>query len=123
MDHFRALVTPDRQGGGDAAATPLLAARSLRRMMRAGKYPHVFAARFDSGPIKIVPDEELQQLAEEAGPTSIAASMLKELKSSRSKDRQYYAFHLDEYFFIGPVPDAETEADLLALADLLAVAP
>jgi hypothetical protein len=38
-------------------------------------------------------------------------------------DRQYFAFHVDEYFFIGPMPDAETEADLLALADLMAVAP
>jgi hypothetical protein len=91
--------------------------------MRAGKYAHVFTPHFDSGPIKIVPDEELQRLAEEAGRTSTAASMLRELRASRSMDRQYFAFHVDEYFFIGPMPDAETEADLLALADLLAVAP
>jgi hypothetical protein len=91
--------------------------------MHAGKYPHVLTPQFDSGPIKIVPDEELLRLAEEAGPTSIAASMLKELQSSRSKDRQYFAFHVGEYFFVGPVPDSETEADLLSLADLLAVAP
>jgi hypothetical protein len=91
--------------------------------MRAGNYPQVFAPPLNSGPIKVLPDEELQRLAEEAGPTSMAASMLRELQASRSKDRQYYAFHISDYFFIGPVPDAETEADLLALADLLAVAP
>jgi hypothetical protein len=91
--------------------------------MRADKYPQLFPPSFDSGPIKVVPDEELQRLAQEAGPTSTAASMLRELKAFRAKDRQYFAFHLDEYFFIGPMPDAETEADLLALADLLAVAP
>jgi len=27
------------------------------------------------------------------------------------------------HFFVGPIPDAETEADLLALADLVAVTP
>jgi hypothetical protein len=83
----------------------------------------VFALSFDSGPIKLLPDEELLRLAEEAGPNSTAAAMLRELRASRSKDRQYFAFHVNEYFFIGPVPDAETEADLLALADLLEVAP
>jgi hypothetical protein len=70
-----------------------------------------------------VPDEELLRLAEEAGPDSAAASMLRELRASRSKDRQYFAFHVNDYFFIGPVPDAETEADLLAMVDLLAIAP
>ena len=45
--------------------------------------------------------------------------MLRELSASRSKDRQYFVFHVNEYFFVGPEPNAETEADLLALADLL----
>jgi hypothetical protein len=31
--------------------------------MRADKFPHVLAPPFDTGPIKIVPDEELQRLA------------------------------------------------------------
>ena len=91
--------------------------------MRGNKYPHMFPPPFNAGPIKVVPDEELHRLAEEAGPDSVAATMLRELQASRLKDRQYFAFHVNEYFFIGPVPDAETEADLLTLADLLEIAP
>jgi hypothetical protein len=41
----------------------------------------------------------------------------------RAKDRQVFAFHINECFFIGPVPDAKTEADLLALSDLIDVPP
>lgn len=85
--------------------------------------PPVFPPSSGAGPIKFVPDEELARLAEEAGPDSAAAAMLRELKASRAKDRQYFAFHVNEYFFVGPVPDAETEAELLALADLLEVEP
>ena len=74
------------------------------------------------GSVKLVPDEELEGLAQEAGPSSTAAAMLRQLKNYRAKDRQVFAFHINECFFIGPVPDAKTEADLLALADLLDVA-
>jgi hypothetical protein len=77
---------------------------------------------FDGTQIKIVPEEELTRLAEEAGPSSAAVAMLRELKNSRSKDRQYFAFHVSEYFFVGPMPDARTEADLLALAELIDIA-
>jgi len=42
--------------------------------------------------IKVVPEDELARLAEEAGPSSTAAAMLRELKNSRSKDRQFFAF-------------------------------
>jgi hypothetical protein len=83
--------------------------------MREGKFPHVLAPAFDSGPIKLVADEELLRLAEEAGPSSTAASMLGELRASRSMDRQYFAFHVDEYFFIGPMPDAEKQTFSLLL--------
>jgi len=69
-----------------------------------------------------VPDDELERLAQEAGPSSVAAAMLRELKNYRAKDRQVFAFHINDCFFIGPAPDAKTEADLLALADLLDVA-
>jgi hypothetical protein len=51
------------------------------------KFPHVLIPPLDSGPIKIVPDEELHRLADEAGPSSTAASMLRELQASRAKDR------------------------------------
>jgi hypothetical protein len=37
--------------------------------------------------IKVVPDEELTRLYEEADPSSAAAAMLRELNNSRSKDR------------------------------------
>ena len=60
--------------------------------MRPDKFPRVIAPGFDCGPIKIVPDEDLQRLADEAGPDSTAASLLKELQACRSKDRQYFAF-------------------------------
>jgi hypothetical protein len=70
------------------------------------------------GSVKLVPDEELARLAEEAGPCSVAADMLKALKNYRAKDRQVFAFHINECFFIGPVPDAKTQADLLAIAEL-----
>jgi hypothetical protein len=73
--------------------------------------------------VKIVPDQELARLAEEAGPSSVAAEMLRALKNYRAKDRQVFAFHINECFFIGPVPDARLEAELLALSDLMDVAP
>jgi hypothetical protein len=92
---------------------------SLRLAMGSHRLP--FSPSFDSGPIKRVPDDELAWLAEEAGPDSAAAAILRQLKASRTKDRQYFAFHVNEYFFVGPVPDAETEAELLALADLLEI--
>ena len=83
--------------------------------MRVGKQE--IAALFDTG-AKLVPDEELARLAEEAGPCSVAAEMLKALRNYRAKDRQVFAFHINECFFIGPMPDAKTEADLLAIAEL-----
>jgi hypothetical protein len=77
---------------------------------------------FSDASVKLVPDEELEQLAEEAGPSSAAAAMLRELKQYRAKDRQVFAFHINEHFFVGPVPDARTEADLLAIAELTKLA-
>jgi hypothetical protein len=73
--------------------------------------------------VKFVPDEELERLAEDAGPSSVAAEMLRALKNYRAKDRQVFAFHINDCFFIGPVPDARLEAELLALADVPDVAP
>jgi hypothetical protein len=39
-----------------------------------------------------VPDEEVERLAKEQGPGSIAARVLAELHAQRAKDRQVYAF-------------------------------
>ena len=79
-------------------------------------------AQEPTGFVKFVPDEELARLAEEAGPCSAAAEMLRALKTYRAKDRQVFAYHIDDCFFIGPMPDARLEAELLALADIPDVA-
>jgi len=86
--------------------------------MREGKHRQELAILSEAAAAKLLPDEELERLAEEAGPSSAAAAMLRELKDCRAKDRQVFAFHVNECFFIGPMPDAKTEADLLAIAEL-----
>jgi hypothetical protein len=60
-----------------------------------------------------VPDEEVERLAKEHGPRSIAAEVLAELRAQRAKDRQVFAFRLGHFWIAGPVPDARTEADLI----------
>ena len=72
--------------------------------------------------LEFVSDENLVQLAEEAGEGSLEAQLLQELRRSRARDHQYFAFRVGEYYFTGPVPDARTEAELLALADLVDLA-
>jgi len=64
-----------------------------------------------------VPDEEVERLAKEQGPGSIAARVLAELRAQRAKDRQVFAFRFGNYWVTGPVPDARTEADLIEIAD------
>jgi len=72
--------------------------------------------------LEFVSDEDLVQLAEEAGEGSLEAQLLKALRSDRARDHQYFAFRVGEYYFTGPAPDARTEAELLALADLVELA-
>jgi len=57
-----------------------------------------------------VPEEELQRLADEEGPASPAATVLRNLAKKRAKDRQVFAWQLGQYYFVGPAPDAEMEA-------------
>ena len=83
-------------------------------MAKQGKATDFFG---DAG-VKVVPDEELEQLAEAAGPSSAPAAMLRAIKEYRAKDRQVFAFRINDHFFVGPAPDARTEADLLATAEL-----
>ena len=64
-----------------------------------------------------VPDDELERLAKEQGPRSIAARVLAELRAQRAKDRQAFAFRFGPYWITGPVPDARTEAQLLDFSD------
>lgn len=49
-----------------------------------------------------IPDEHPKRLAEEEGPRSAAAMILRSLAKKRAKDRQVYAWQLGQYYFIGP---------------------
>jgi hypothetical protein len=91
-------------------------------MREMGKRVTSTPMQLEFGSLELVPDAELERLAGEAGPSSTAAAIIRELGMSRSKDRQVFAFHIHEFFFIGPMPDAKTEAELLALAELNALA-
>ena len=44
----------------------------------------------------LVPDEELQQLAEEKGPASAEAQALAQLKTQRSQDLQVHCFRVGD---------------------------
>jgi hypothetical protein len=67
--------------------------------------------------IELVCDEELEHLAEEHGPHSTAAGVLRRLRSARARDRQVFAFRIGNYWITGPLMDAKTEAALIDLAD------
>ena len=65
-----------------------------------------------------VPDEELRRVAQEGGPLSVEARVLRELGKRRAKDRQVFAFRIGgDYYYTGPMPDARTEIALLELAE------
>jgi hypothetical protein len=64
-----------------------------------------------------LPDTELERLANEDGAFSVSAMLLEQLRESRAKDRQVYAFRVGAYYFVGPVPDARTESALIDLAE------
>jgi hypothetical protein len=66
--------------------------------------------------VELVPDEELERLALELGPSSIAARIVEDLRELRAKDRQAFAFRVGASWFTGPTPDAKTELWLLDLA-------
>ena len=57
-----------------------------------------------------VSEEELKRLAEEQGPRSAAATVLRNLTRKCGKDRQVFAWQLGQYYFVGPTLDAEMEA-------------
>ena len=67
--------------------------------------------------VERVPDAELEQLAKEGGPLSLAAQVLRQLQSARAMDRQYFAFRVGDYWVTGPVLDARTEAALIELVE------
>ena len=64
------------------------------------------------GEITQASEVDLQRLAEEEGPRSPAAAILRRLAKKRAKDRQVFVWQLGQYVFVGPVPDAEMEAKI-----------
>ena len=44
--------------------------------------------------VAFVPDEELERLAKERGPSSVEARMVEELRKLRAKDLQIFAFRV-----------------------------
>ena len=66
--------------------------------------------------LDLVPDEEVERLAKEDGPHSVAAKVLAELRAQRAKDRQVFAFRCGDYWITGPVPDVQSEAELIEWA-------
>ena len=63
-----------------------------------------------------IPDDDLKQLAEIEGPRGAAAFILRKVIAKRRKDRQVFAWRIGSYYFVGPVPDATTEAQMIELA-------
>jgi hypothetical protein len=65
----------------------------------------------------LVPDEELERLAEEKGPTSAEAQVLAQLTTQRAQDLQVYAFRAGNQYVTGPLPEvaepAHVEDELL----------
>jgi len=64
-----------------------------------------------------VPDEELERIAHEQGPACVEAQILARLRFLRAKDRQVFAYRVGDYYVACPVPDAETEAAMIEVAD------
>jgi hypothetical protein len=62
------------------------------------------------GEITQASEADLQRLAEEEGPRSPAAAILRRLAKKRAKDRQVFVWQIGQYYFVGPTPDAEMEA-------------
>lgn len=67
--------------------------------------------------VERVPDAEVERLAREGGPQSIAAQILRQLQSARAQDRQHFAFRVGNYWVTGPMLDARREAALIELAE------
>ena len=63
-----------------------------------------------------IPDDMLRRLAEVEGPKGVASNVLRKVIAKRRKDWQVFAWRIGSYYFVGPVPDAETEAQIIELA-------
>jgi hypothetical protein len=63
-----------------------------------------------------IPDDMLRRMAEAESPKGAASNILREVIAKRRKDRQVFAWRIGSYYFVGPVPDAETEAAIIEFA-------
>jgi len=60
----------------------------------------------------LVPDEDLQQLAEQNGPASAEAQALTQLKIQRCQDLQVHSYRVGDTYLTGPLPDATEPASV-----------
>jgi hypothetical protein len=67
--------------------------------------------------IKFVSDAELRMRVVAQGPTSTEAKVVRQLHRKRALDRQVFAWEVGAFYFIGPAPDALTEAAMLNLVE------
>jgi hypothetical protein len=67
----------------------------------------------------LAPDEDLQRLAEQRGPTSAEAQALAQLSTQRAQDLQIYAFRIGDQYVTGPFPEATEPASNDDLLDAL----
>jgi hypothetical protein len=59
----------------------------------------------------LVPDEELEQLAAQNGPTCAEAQVLAQLRTQRAQDLQIYAFRVGDQYVTGLLPEVAEAAD------------
>ena len=67
----------------------------------------------------LIPDEELQQLAEEKGPASAEAQALAQLKTQRAQDLQVHCFRVGDSYVTGTMPETSEPARGDELLDAL----
>jgi hypothetical protein len=60
----------------------------------------------------LIPDEELQRLADEKGPASAEAQALAQLETQRAQDLQVHCFRVNDAYLTGPLPDATEPASI-----------
>jgi hypothetical protein len=61
-----------------------------------------------------VSDLDLERLADDRGPPSVEAKVVEQLRRQRARDHQVHVFQVGNYYFIGPVSNAQTELDIIA---------
>ena len=71
-----------------------------------------FSMTIDSPEMVLVPDDELQRLAEQKGPASAEAQALAQLRTQRAQDLQVHCFRVGGTYVTGPMPDAVEPASV-----------